>query len=77
MWKIMRIFRHKKGVSPNQTAAGRRLHPREPSAFEAKLRERLNAMPRAQQYRMVAAGMAILAAFILLRAAIAIYKFWK
>jgi hypothetical protein len=73
----MRIFRHKKGANPNLTAAGRELRPRDPSAFEVKLRERLNAMPRAQQHRMVAAGMAILTAFILLRAAIGIYKLLK
>jgi hypothetical protein len=37
-----------------------------PSAFEVKLRERLNAMPQRRQYRLVKIGMLVLLASIAL-----------
>jgi hypothetical protein len=70
----MRIFRRRKGAN---AGTGKALRPRELSAFEVKLRERLNAMSRAQQYRIVIFGMVTLAAFIALRVAIFIYKLLK
>lgn len=50
---------------------------RAPSEFEVKLRERLNAMPRARQYRLVKIGMLTLAAFVALRVAVTVYRMLK
>jgi hypothetical protein len=71
----MKIFRRKKGDSPKHVNSYfDMLRYREPSAFEVKLRARLNAMPREQQYRLVIIGMLIIVMFIALRIAIAVYK---
>jgi hypothetical protein len=69
----MKIFRRKKGSKLNATDF-ELLRYRKPSAFEVKLRARLNAMPRKQQYRFAITGMLIIAMFIILRIAITVYK---